>query len=51
MSKGNWLQMKFSEIFWGEVKIDVSKGGGGYKQKGNDYTFFSLSNSLSHKWL
>ena len=51
MLKGNWLHMKFGEIFWGEVKIDASKGGEGYKQKGNDYTIFSLSNSLSHKWL
>ena len=30
--------MKFCEIFWGEVKIDVLKGGGGYKQKGNHFT-------------
>ena len=45
MLKGIWLQMKFCEIFWGEVKIDVLKGGGGYKQKGNYFTIFSLSNS------
>ena len=43
--------MKFGELFWGEVKIDASKGGGGYKQKGNDYTIFSPSNSKSNKWL
>ena len=27
--KGNFVQMKFGEIFWGEVKIDALKGGGG----------------------
>ena len=43
--KGIWLQMKFGEIFFGDVKIDALKGGRGYKQKGNDYTIFSLSNS------
>ena len=37
--------MKFGEIFFGDVKIDALKGGRAYKQKGNDYTFFSLSNS------
>ena len=45
MLKGIWLQIKFGEIFWGEVKIDALKGGGGYKQKGNDYIIFSPSNS------
>ena len=45
MLKGFWLQMKFGEIFWVEVKIDTLKAGGGCKQKGNDYTIFSLSNS------
>ena len=25
--------MKFGEIFWGEVKIDALKGGGGYKKR------------------
>ena len=45
MLTGIWLQMKFCEIFWGEVKIDALKFGGGHKQKGNDYTIFSLSNS------
>ena len=39
------LRMKFGEIFWGDIKIDVLKGGGGYKQKGHDYTIFPLSNS------
>ena len=39
------LQMKFGEIFWGEVKIDALKGGVRYKQKGNDKTIFSPSNS------
>ena len=29
MIKGIWLQMNFGEIFWGEVKIDPFKGGGG----------------------
>ena len=24
--KGIWWQMKFGEIFWGEVKIDALKG-------------------------
>ena len=43
--KGIRLQMKYGEIFWGEVKIHALKGGGGCKQKGNDYTIFSLSNS------
>ena len=37
--------MKFGEIFWDEVKIDAFKGGGGCKQKGNDYTIFSPSNN------
>ena len=37
--------MKFGENFLGEVKIDALKGVGGCKQKGNDYTIFSLSNS------
>ena len=37
--------MKFGKIFWGKMKNDLSKGGGGYKQKGNDYTIFSPSNS------
>ena len=45
MLKGIWLQMKFGGIFLGEVKINVSKGGGGYKQNGNGYTIFSTSNS------
>ena len=45
MLKGIWLQMKFSEIFWGEVKIDSLKVEGGYRQKGNDYTIFLQSNS------
>ena len=26
--KGIWWQMKFCEIFWGEVKINTLKGGG-----------------------
>ena len=43
--------MKFGEIFLGYVKINVSNREGGYKQKGNDYTIFSLSNSYSNKWL
>ena len=46
-----WLRLKFGEIFWGEIKIDALKGGGGYKQKGNDCTIFSPSNSESNKWL
>ena len=45
MLKDMWLQMKFVEKVSGEVKIDASKGGGGYKLKGNDYTIFSPSNS------
>ena len=45
MLKGSWLQMKFGEIFWGEVKIDALKEEGECKQKGNDYTIFSISNS------
>ena len=45
MLKGIGLQMKFGELFWGEVKIDVLKWGGGYQQKRNDYTIFTLSNS------
>ena len=45
MLKDMWLQMKFGEKFSGEVKIDTSKEGGGYKLKGNDYTIFSPSNS------
>mgnify|MGYP003692199925 CR=1 FL=1 len=40
-----WLQMKFGEIFCGEVKIDALKGGGGCKQKGNNHTIFAQSNS------
>ena len=43
--------MKFGEIFWGEVKIDALKRGGGCKRKGNDYTIFSRSNSENNKWL
>ena len=43
--KGIWFEVKFGEIFFGDVKIDTLKGGRGYKQKGNDYTIFSLSNS------
>ena len=42
---GILLQMKFDEIFWGEVKIDALKGGGGYTQKVNDNTIFSQSKS------
>ena len=42
MFKGIWLQLKFGEIFWVEVKIDVLKGEGA---KGNDYTIFSPSNN------
>ena len=45
MLKDMWLQMKFGENFLGDVKIDSSKGWGGYKLKGNDYTIFSPSNS------
>ena len=45
MLKGIRLQMKFGEIFWGEVEINALKGGGLYKQKGNDYTFSLPSNS------
>ena len=42
--------MKFGEIFWGEVKIDALKGGGGNllflggggcKPKGNNIILFS----------
>ena len=33
MLKEIWLQIKFGEIFWGEVEIDALKGGGGCKQK------------------
>ena len=51
MFKGIWLEMKFAKLFWGYVKINVSKGGGGYKEKRNDNTIFSLSNSYSNKWL
>ena len=45
MLKDMWLQMKFGEKVSGEVKIDASKGGGGYKLKGNDCTIFSPSDS------
>ena len=45
MLKGIWLQMKLGETFWGEVKIDTLKGGGGNKEKGNDTSIFSPSNS------
>ena len=45
MSKGIWLQMKFGEIFWGEVKVDALKEGGECKQKESNYTIYSLSNS------
>ena len=45
MLKGIWLQMKFGDIFWGEVKINALKGGGGYKQMGNDNAILSPSNS------
>ena len=38
------MQMKFGEIFLGEVKIDALKVLGGCQQKGIDYTIFSLSN-------
>ena len=31
--------MKYGEIFWGEVKIDTLKGGGGCKQKGKIILF------------
>ena len=44
-AKGNLVA---NEIWWnilGDVKIDASKGGGDCKQKGNDYTIYSLSNS------
>ena len=43
--KGIWLQMKFCEIFWSEVKIDALRKGAGCKQKGNNNIIFSLSNS------
>ena len=46
-----WLQMKFNDIFWGEVKIDALKGGEEYKQKRNENTIFSSSNSESNYWL
>ena len=42
MLNGIWLQTKFGEIFWGEVKIGALKGGGGYKQKGNNYAIFPV---------
>ena len=45
MLKGNRYQMKFCEIFWGEMNIDALKRGGGCKQKGNDHSIFSLLNS------
>ena len=32
--KGIWLQMKFGEIFLGDVKIDALKGGRGIQVKG-----------------
>ena len=41
---GIWLQIKFGEIFWGEVKIDVWNGGG-VQGKRYDHTMFSSSNS------
>ena len=41
--KGNLVAN--GEIFWGDVQIDALKGGGVCKQKGNNYTIFSLSNS------
>ena len=40
------LQIKFGEIFWGAWGENwCIKRGGGYKQKGNDYTFLLPSNS------
>ena len=36
--------MKFGEVFWGEVKIDALKGGGGVKAKGKRlYYFFAVN--------
>ena len=29
MLNGMWWQIKFGEMFWGEVKIDALKKGGG----------------------
>ena len=43
--------MKFCEIFWDDVKNDALNRAGGFKQKGNDYTIFSPSKSLSNKLL
>ena len=46
MLRGIWLQTQFGEIVWVELEIDALREGGEYKykQKGNDYTVFSLSN-------
>ena len=49
--KGNLIANEFREIVWGLVNIVALKGWGGCKQKGNDYTIFSLSNSSRNKWL
>ena len=43
--KGYLVANEFGDTFWGELKTDALKGGGGCKQKGKDYTIFSLSNS------
>ena len=42
---GFWLQMKFDEIFWGELDIDVLKGGGMQAKVKWLYYF------LAFKWL
>ena len=44
-----YAQKKFSEIFWGVIKIDALKGGRECKHNGNGYTIFSLSNVLKLK--
>ena len=49
--KGNLVA---NEIWWnisGWGEIWCIKRGRGYKQKGNDFTIFSPSNSESNKWL
>ena len=38
--KGIWWQMKFGEIFWGEVKIDALKGGGDASKRETIILFF-----------
>ena len=42
--KGIWWQMKFGEVFWGEVSIDALKRRRG--MQANNYTIFLLSGQI-----